>query len=345
MKPMKIGWFALVFLALLVLSVTGLGKETLVVYTYDSFISWGPGADIEKAFEAKYDCDLQFVTAGGAKATLARLINEQTSGGTKADLFMGELNDVPRITSYNLFSPVQTESISNLNVVPKALRGIIATGLVPYEYGYITLTYDAQAMHQNELPKTLADLTAPRYRKKLVCEDPRTSSTGFSFLLWTIAQFGEDGYLKFWRNLDPSILTITQGWSAGWTLLTHGEAPLLVSYSTDTAYAAMSGEKPRYLSYAPGGEGYRTVYGVGIIRGTKHPKLAEAFINLLLSPEIQKLIPGKEAMFPVNSSAPVPAAFTKYAIVPQKVISLPLSLVGERAEQWLTDWERVMTKQ
>ncbi len=341
---MKWSWLLLLGVVLLV-AVSGWGKQTLVVYTYDSFISWGPGADIEKAFEAKYDCDLQFVTAGGAKATLARLINEQQTGGTKADLFMGELNDVPRITSYNLFLPVQTASISNLTVIPPELRGILATGLVPYEYGYITLTYDAQTMHQNELPKTLADLTAPQYRRKLVCEDPRTSSTGFSFLLWTIAQFGEDGYLNFWRNLDPSILTITSGWSAAWSLLTHGEAPLIVSYSTDTAYAALAGEKLRYLSYAPAGQGYRTVYGVGIIRGTKHLKLAEAFINLLLSPEIQKLIPGKEAMFPVNSSAPVPAAFTKYAIVPKTAVSLPLSLVGEKAEQWLTDWERVMTKQ
>ena len=342
---MKRSWLLLLLAVIVAVSVVGWGKETLVVYTYDSFISWGPGGALQQAFAAKYNCNLQFVTAGGAKATLARLIADRRNGDTQADIFMGELNDVPRISSYNLFLPVQTASIPNLRVIPTKLREIAATGLVPYEYGYITLTYDSHVMTAAALPKTLADLTAPRYRNMLICEDPRTSSTGFSFLLWTIAQFGKNGYLTFWRDLNPTILTITQGWSTAWTMLTHGEAPLMVSYSTDAAYAALSGKTPRYLSYTPAGEGYRTVYGVGIIRGTTQQKLAEEFINLLLSPQIQRLIPVKEAMFPVNPNAPIPAAFKKYAIIPKHELFLPLALVGKKAAQWLNDWAGVMTKQ
>ena len=40
-------------------------QANLVVYTYDSFNSdWGPGPQIEKAFENICDCDLKFVTVG-----------------------------------------------------------------------------------------------------------------------------------------------------------------------------------------------------------------------------------------------------------------------------------------
>jgi len=341
---MKLRWVVILLVALAALSVAGWGKETLVVYTYDSFLSWGPATDLEKAFESKYDCDLQFVTAGGAKATLSRLLAERENGGTPADLFMGELNDVPRIASYNLFLPVNADEIPNLAVIPDKFGKVVETGLVPYEYGYITLTYDSQALAADELPQSLSDLTAARYRKKLVCEDPRTSSTGFSFLLWTIARFGEDGYLAFWQKLDPTILTITQGWSEAWTLLTHGEAPLMVSYSTDTAYAAMYEKALRFRAYAPGDEGYRTVYGIGIVRGTKHRRLAEEFIDLLLSKRMQALLPKTEIMFPVNRNAALPAAFQRYAIVPKNEVFLPISLVGEKAEKWLNDWARVMTK-
>ncbi len=341
---MKLGSFVLLLLGILALVATGWGKETLVVYTYDSFVSWGPAAQIEKEFEAKYDCDLQFVAGGGAKAMLSRLLSEREDGGTPADLFMGELNDVPRIVDYNLFLPVSQRGIPNLAVIPAEFSSITSTGLVPYEYGYITLTYDAKALPQADLPRDLPSLIDPKYKGKLICEDPRTSSTGFSFLLWTIAKFGEDGYLEFWRKLDPTILTVTSGWSEAWTLLTHGEAPLMVSYSTDTAYAAMYEDEIRYIAYAPGGEGFRTVYGIGIVKGTKHPALAREFIDLLLSKGIQELLPKTEIMFPINPDAPLPDAFKEHAIVPEKAMSLPLSLVGEKAEGWLSDWARVMTK-
>ena len=319
-------------------------REKIVVYTYDSFISWGPAAALQEAFSEEYDCDVEYVTAGGGKATLSRLIAERETGMNNADLFMAELNDVPRITNYDLFLPLTAEDVPNLASVPVELMAEGLNGFVPYEYGYITLTYDTQAFSTQSPPATLEDLADPAYARQLICEDPRTSSTGFSFLLWTIAHFGEDGYLDFWRSLGNSLLTITQGWGEGWSLLTHGEAPLLVSFSTDTAYAAISGDPLRYRAYAPAGEGYRTVYGIGVVKGTRHETRAKQFIDLLLSAEMQELIPTTEIMFPANSNAPLPPAFQEYAIVPQAPLSLPLDIVGERMDEWLHAWETVITQ-
>ena len=37
-------------------------KETLTIYTYESFITeWGPGPQIKEAFEKKCNCKLEFV--------------------------------------------------------------------------------------------------------------------------------------------------------------------------------------------------------------------------------------------------------------------------------------------
>ena len=335
---------ALMLLLMICISPLLAAREKIVVYTYDSFVSWGPAAALKEAFSEKYDCDVEYVTAGGGKATLSRLIAERDAGATTADLFMAELNDVPRIAKYDLFLPVTADDIPNLASVPTDLLSAGLSGFVPYEYGYITLTYDSQAFLTQSPPATLEDLIDPAYAGKLICEDPRTSSTGFSFLLWTIAHFGEDGYLDFWRSIHNSLLTITQGWGEAWSLLTHGEAPLMVSFSTDTAYAAMSGDPLRYRAYAPGGEGYRTVYGIGIVKGTHNEKLAEEFIDLLLSKSIQELLPKTEVMFPVNTSAILPPAFQKYAIVPQTSLSLPLDVVGKKMDEWLHAWETVITQ-
>jgi len=295
-------------------------------------------------FSEEYDCDVEYVTAGGGKATLSRLIAEREASTNNADLFMAEVNDVPRIANYDLFLPLTTKDVPNMASVPTDLMTEGLNGFVPYEYGYITLTYDTQAFSTQSPPATLEDLANPAYARQLICEDPRTSSTGFSFLLWTIAHFGEDKYLDFWRSLRDCLLTITQGWGEGWSLLTHGEAPLLVSFSTDTAYAAISGDPLRYRAYAPAGEGYRTVYGIGVVKGTRHATLAKEFIDLLLSREIQELIPTTEIMFPANSNAKLPPEFQEYAIVPQAPLSLPLDIVGERMDEWLHAWETVITQ-
>ena len=334
----------LTLLLMICISPLLVAREKIVVYTYDSFVSWGPAAALKEAFFKQYNCDVEYVTAGGGKATLSRLIAERDAGTYNADLFMAELNDVPRIAKYGLFLPVTSEDIPNLASVPADLLATGLNGFVPYEYGYITFTYDSHAFLTQSPPATIEDLADPAYAGQLICEDPRTSSTGFSFLLWTIAHFGEDGYLDFWRSIHGSLLTITQGWGEGWSLLTHGEAPLMVSFSTDTAYAAMFGDPLRYRAYAPGGEGYCTVYGIGIVKGTQHTKLAQEFINLLLSKKMQELLPKTEVMFPANTNAELPLAFAEYAIVPQVPISIPLDLVGKKMNDWLHAWETVITQ-
>lgn len=329
--------------AVVLIGVLAMGSEKLVVYTYDSFVSWGPAKAIQATFKAQTGCDVEFVTAGGAKATLSRLLAERESGGTQADVFMAEMNEVPRVQTYDLFLPLTEKDVPNLAHVPQALRFDPSGALVPYEYGDITLTYDSQALTADELPGSLEALTDPAYKGKIICEDPRTSSTGFSFLLWTIAHFGEDGYLQFWRKLSPNLLVITQGWSEAWSLLTHGEAPMMVSFATDTAYEAASGDPLRYRAFAPGGEGYRTVYGVGVVKDSTHPQLAKDFVNLLLSREIQELLPTTEAMLPANETASLPTAYQEYTVTPAHPEALPLDLVAQKMATWLSDWERAIT--
>ena len=63
-------------------------KETLTIYTYESFISeWGPGGKIKEAFEKTCDCTIEWVGLGDGVAVLNRLKLE--GGNTKADIVLG----------------------------------------------------------------------------------------------------------------------------------------------------------------------------------------------------------------------------------------------------------------
>ena len=333
--------FGVVFVVLI--SGLACGAE-LVVYTYDSFVSWGPAQAIEEAFEAAHPgVDLVWVAPGDSSEMLARLIGERAAGGTDADVFLGVADvELPRALAQGVFQPYDPTLIPNLASVPDELLLDETGHVIPFDHGYVTFVYDSEALPEGLVPQTLSDLTHPELKDKIVLEDPRTSSPGLSFLLWTIAHFGEERWLDFWRALFPNVLTVTKGWSEAYDMFLAGEAPIVLSYSTDTAYSYIAEGSLRYRVVTPDGEAYRQVEGMGIVAGTDQSELAHAFLDLVLSKEIQELIPTSQWMFPVSFEAELPEDFARYAVVPAHPVSLPPDYVAQHLEEWLSEWQRLL---
>ena len=326
---------------ILALALLGSAKE-LVVYTYDSFVSWGPALAIKEKFEALFPgVTLTWVAVGDSSEMLSRLIAELRLGLPTADVFLGLADvELPLALAHNVFQPYDPARIPNLADVPSDLIFDPTGHVLPYDHGYVTFVYDSELLPEELVPRTLDDLLRPELRGKIIVTDPRTSSPGLSFLLWTIAHYGE-GWLAFWQRLIPNLLTITKGWSEAYDLFLAGEAPLVLSYSTDTAYSYIEHGSLRYRVITPGGEAFRQVEGMGIVRTCRDLDLAHAFLNLVLSVEIQELIPTTQWMFPVNARARLPAGY-EYAVIPEKPVFLAPELVGEKLEEWLSQWQRLL---
>jgi len=334
----------LVLLALLLgVGRCALATEALLVYSYDSFASWGPAVQIEQRFEELYDVDLQFLAPSDSREMLARLISEKDAGLPTADVFIGvEAADLPRLRTLDLFDPLTKAMVPTLAAVPEALLVDPELRLVPYEHGYVTLVYDSDAVSEDILPRTFEQLLDPALRQSLILEDPRISSPGLSFLLWTIHRFGDPGYLDYWRLLLPNVLTIVGGWSEAYNLFLAGEAPIVVSFSTDTAYSVITGGGTRYRVLLLDNQGYRNVYLAGVVRGTAHPMLARALLDLLLSLEIQETIPTTEWMFPARADALLPIPFYQHAVTPPSPVRLSSDLIGAHLDRWLAEWARLI---
>lgn len=331
------------FVALLLAAVAVLGAaRELVVYTYDSFVSWGPALTIKERFEAMFPgVTMTWVAVGDSSEMLSRLIAELELGATQADVFLGLADvELPRALAHNVFQPYDPVKIPNLSDVPEELIFDKTGHVIPYDHGYVTFVYDSELLPEELVPKTLDDLLRPELKGKIIVTDPRTSSPGLSFLLWTITHYGE-GWLDYWRKLIPNLLTITKGWSEAYDLFLAGEAPIVLSYSTDTAYSYIEHGSLRYLVITPDGEAYRQVEGMGIVSGTDEPELAHAFLNLVLSVEIQELMPTTQWMFPVNAKAKLPEGY-EYAVIPEKPVALDPAVVGEKLEEWLNLWQSLL---
>ena len=138
--------------------------------------------------------------------------------------------------------------------------------------------------------------------EKIVIQDPRNSTPGLGFLLWMKAVYGDRAPEK-WRTLSKRILTVTPGWSEAYGLFTSGEAPMVLSYTTSPAYHMIEEKTERYRAAAFAEGHYLQVELAGRLRASKQPELAARFLQFLVSPEAQAILPTTNWAYPAAPSA------------------------------------------
>jgi thiamine transport system substrate-binding protein len=326
-----------VFLAMSALLFPALSAGAdLTVYAYDSFVSeWGPAGKVIPKFEKLYDVKVDMISVGDAGQVLNRAILEKDR--PRADIVLGiDNNLLAKAINAGVLLPYRSP---NLQLIPEELRFDPTNHVTPFDHGYFAIVYDSQKLKNP--PRSMEDLLRLEYRNRIILQDPRTSSPGLGFLLWTVAVYG-DGYNGFWKRLRPNILTVTEGWDTAYGLFTSGEAPMVLSYTTSPAYHVEYEGTTRYRAAIFSEGNYLQIEGMGILRGTKNPALAKKFIDFILTRDFQEEIPLTNWMFPVNPSVKLPDSFD-YAPKPSRVLSLPSSEIEAHQDRWIEGWLEAMT--
>lgn len=311
------------------------GKE-LVVYAYDSFASeWGPGPQVVELFEQEYGIPVRLVSIGDAGQVLQRAILEKDD--PQADILVGIDNNL--ITRAKESGVLQPYSSPNLKHISEELLFDDELYVTPYDYGYFSIIYDTEKI--DSPPRSLEELTEPRFEDQLILMDPRTSSPGLGFLMWTVQQYG-DRFDEYWDRLEPSILTITEGWDSGYGLFTNGEAPMVLSYTTSPAYHVEYEDSMRYQAAIFDEGHYMQIEGMGIVAGAANPEAARKFIDFSLSEEFQSVIPLTNWMYPVRESVELPESYD-YAPKAGRSLSFSGEEIAENREQWINAWTKTVT--
>ena len=329
--------FLLAFFVLGCAQQQGNSKPVLTVYTYDSMVSeYGLGPKIVPQFEQKCGCTVNMVSKGDAGQLLFALVLEKDR--PKADLVIG-LDNTLYAKAVNS-GVLEKFAPKNISLVPQNLRLDSEGYLTSFDYGYIAFVYDREKISQKI--DGFGSLLSPELSKKIVIENPNTSSPGMALLLWSVKLFGDPGYKDFWKKLKPNILTVTTGWDQAAGLFSAGEAPIYLSYATSPAYYAGEENKQNFVG-AKFREGhYIQIEGMGIVSGTKNRALAGQFIEFSLEPQFQQEIPLTQYMFPVNANVKLPESFG-FAVKPDKSLELDRKIVEEKQEEWLLEWEKIMS--
>lgn len=318
------------------------GAPTLTVLTHDSFQA---SQAVIETFERQNGVHLSFVKGGDAGSALNRAI--LTKSSPIADVFYGVDNTfLTRALDAGIYQPYASPELANIAEPYKLDKQNRA---LPVDYGDVCINYDKAYFKDKNLPlpASLEDLAKPEYKNLLVTENPATSSPGLAFLMVTIAHFGQDKYLDYWKQLKDNGVQVVNDWETAYYTNFSGSSgkgpqPMVVSYASSPAaevvYASTPlTESPTASIVAPG-TCFRQIEFVGILQGTKQLALAQKFVDYMLSVPFQEDMPLQMFVYPVNQNAKFPDAFVKYAQVSEQPVTLDPAQIGQNRQKWIQDW-------
>ncbi len=327
---------------------TTAGPVTLTVMTHDSF---DVSEEVVAAFEAENDIKVTFLKSGDTGSVLNKAILSREA--PLADVFFGVDNTfLSRALAADIFEPYNAPALAG---IPTEFRLDPQNRALPVDYGDVCINYDRAWFAENNLPvpASLQDLINPEYKGLLVVENPATSSPGLAFLLATIAEFGDPGYLDFWAALRANDVQVVDGWETAYYTNFSGSAgkgpqPMVVSYASSPAAEVYFAEEPSTeaptASIIAPGTCFRQVEFVGILAGTPNRAAAEKFVDFMLSVPFQEDMPLRTFVFPVNPQAALPPVFVEYARVAISPASLPSEDIAGNREAWIEAWTQTVLR-
>jgi thiamine transport system substrate-binding protein len=315
----------------------------LVVATYSSFVdapSSAPGPWLKEQYESEFDATLTWETP---ENDLNYFIERQLGGADiDADVYVGlDTNMLIRIDeklTEPLFAPVEDGALSRRGEVKSSLEFDPQGRAVPYDTGYICLVWNE---NETMAPETFDGLLDADHAGELIVQNPTSSATGKAFLLHTIAAKGEDGYLDYWEALKGNDVRVLGNWEDAYNAYSNGEAPMVVSYSTDQVFANEYGEpmaehQIRFLN----DQGYANPEGMARFAASDNEALVNEFMDFVLTPEVQAEIAVRNVQFPATTTAELPEEFAEYAHEPPEAVTFTYDELKGSLSDWTDAWAR-----
>lgn len=255
-------------------------------------------AEFERLFKVRHpDVTFQWFDKGGT-SELLRLVESESKGGNGmgADLFFGGgAETFLELEKNDLLQPLPSDY-----GVPAALNGVplrsekkqwVAAALS----GFGLLVNQTFAKRDNlPIPAVWGDLGNPKLLDRVELADPRRSGsahTAYEIILQT------NGWEKGWKVLEGMAANARSFKPSSTDLVTDvtsGEAVIApaIDFYGRRAVASAGNDangQPKLLYVEPKGQTVVTPDPIGLLKGAPHADLAREFVQMVLSPEGQKL--------------------------------------------------------
>ena len=319
-------------------------SKKVTVVTHSSF---QVSDNLKKEFEKTSGLKLEIVDGGDGGELVNKLILSKDA--PQGDVCFG----VDNTYASRLLSQGVIDKDRTVDTIPESAEKYLVDNnraLVPIDMGDVAINIDKTyfASHNLAAPKTFEDLAKPEYAKLLVAINPTTSTPGLAWMLATVGHFGADKFSDYWKALVKGGTKIASGWTEAYnTDFSAGEGkgayPIVVSYASSPSYT-VSKDGASTTTAALLDTAFRQVEYAGVLKGAANPAGGQAFINWMLSKNVQADIPKKMYMYPVDSSVQLPEALAKFGPLAKKPVEVAPAKIAAEREQWLKLWASAVGK-
>ncbi len=317
---------------------------TINLMTHDFFATSNGLLD---SFTRRTGITVKVLKSGDA----GRAVNQAilTKDHPLADVFYGVDNTfLSRALDAGIFVPYTSPELSQ---VPAQFQLDPKHRVTPIDYGDVCVNDDLAYFQDHHLPPpaTIDDLADPRYKNLLVMENPADSSPGLAFVLATVARFGPNHWLDYWKRLKANGVKVVSSWDQAYSgsfsgsgagRQAGGDRPLVVSYASSPPAEVYGANPPP--STSPIGTlldtCFRQVEFAGILRGTRHQAAAASLVDFMLSTTFQQDMPLNMFVFPVRKGTPLPDVFARFAQVAPHPFQLTAAEIGRNRDAWIREW-------
>ena len=248
------------------------------VVIYSSYVSTLTHGPIAKAFEAKYGIKVEtFQTRGPEMRERVRI--EQMTGRMLGDI------QHHAMTTTSIAADKDDNIETNLKLASAArLKPEFAARVENRQVPIFTINYgflvNSDQVKPGEEPRSWQDLLDPRWRGRILCDDPRATGGGRVMFHMTMDKFGR----QFHERLAAQKPVFSRDYGEAGRRLARGEfaiyIPLIFSQ-----FGPLRGLPVRAIIPEEGVT--YTSYSVSILRGARHPNAARLMTEFYLSDEAQ----------------------------------------------------------
>ncbi|MFV0427067.1 MAG: thiamine ABC transporter substrate binding subunit [Beutenbergiaceae bacterium] len=306
------------------------------VVTHDSF---SMSEELVTQFEDISGYTLEFSAPGDGGALVNQLILTQDS--PLGDAAYGVDNTfASRAVAAGVFTPYESPMVT---VEGQQYQFDDSDVLTAVDVGDVCFNVDRQWFAEAGIPEpsSLTDLTHPQYADLTVVPNPATSSPGLAMLVATVGQFGVDGFADFWAQMRANGVKVVAGWSDAYYVdfsgsQGAGDRPIVLSYSTSAAYEE-PGRTTALLDTC-----FRQVEYVGVLTGAENVAGAQAFVDFMLSEQVQSSLPEAMFVYPVIPGAQLPAEWVESAPLAPSPIEVTPAQIEAGRDDWIATWTQVV---
>ena len=282
-------------------------KKEGEVAVYTSLVSEDLAA-LSAAFERKYGVKVKGWRAGSEKV-LQRALTEARANRADADVIETNGPELESLFREKVLAPLRSPHLGDL--MPQAVR--------PHGYWVGTRinmfvhSYNTQLVKKEELPKTYADLSNPRWKGRLGIE-----AEDEDWFAMVVKGLGEEAGLRTFREMGRTNgFSVRKGHTLLAGLVASGEVPFAITtYSHGAEKMKARGAPVEWFAIEPA---IGRANGVAIARNPAHPHAAALFADFVLSPEGQKILE-KGGYVPANLKVESPHQKLKLTFVDPAVV-------------------------